>query len=79
METPPLEEKYMTLTEQEKHEVYVTISIQLAEMFDTVQHIYAKPGETEKVKLISDVEAGICEGWKDFQRSPASASEWVTD
>ena len=68
----------MSLIEQEKHEIYVTISIQLAEMFDSVSNIYSKPGETEKVKLISDIEAEICEGWKNFQRSAANASERTT-
>ena len=68
----------MQITNQQKHEAYVTISIQLGEMFDMVTRNFAKRGEMETAKLISEVEEEICDGWENFQRSPKKASEWTT-
>lgn len=68
----------MQLTERERREVYVTVSIQLAEMFDVVSNAYSKPWETERRKLILEIESEICDGWKNFQRTPSKASERIT-
>ena len=54
----------MNLTQDQKDEVYMTVSIELVRMFDILASTYDKPGNTEQLQLITDIEKDLRENWE---------------
>ncbi|MEQ1643464.1 MAG: hypothetical protein ABL959_08495 [Pyrinomonadaceae bacterium] len=57
----------MALTQSEKDDVYVTVSIELVRMFDILANTYSRPGQAEKAQLIVEIEKDIRENWEIFK------------
>lgn len=49
----------MALIQEEKDDVYLTVSIELVKMFDILNNHYARPEQKEKVQLVADIEASL--------------------
>lgn len=57
----------MALTQDEKDDVYVTVSIELVKMFDKLSNTYFRPHETEKAQLIAEIEKDLRANWEIFK------------
>lgn len=57
----------MPLTQIEKDDVYVTVSIELMKMFDILTNVYIKPDQTREAQLIANIEIDIRKGWEHFK------------
>lgn len=57
----------MQLTQLEKDDVYVTVSIELMKMFDILTNVYIKPDQTREAQLIANIEIDIRKGWEHFK------------
>ena len=57
----------MPLTQLEKDDVYVTVSIELVKMFDILTNVYIKPDQTREAQLIANIEIDIRKGWEHFK------------
>ena len=57
----------MPLTQLEKDDVYVTVSIELMKMFDILTNVYIKPDQTREAQLIANIEIDIRKGWEHFK------------
>lgn len=57
----------MTLSQGEKDDVYMTVSIELVNMFDILTNIYVKPHQTREAQLIADIKTDIRKGWEHFK------------
>ena len=55
------------MTQGEKNDVYMTVSIELVKMFDILTNVYVKPDQTKEAQLIADIEIDIRKGWKHFK------------
>ncbi len=49
-------ENNMALTQQEREDVYLTVSAQLVKMFDILANVYFKPQNSERAQLVKDIE-----------------------
>ena len=50
----------MVLTQEEKDDVYITVSIELVKMFDILNNVYSRPGDKEPPQRLGDIQtAGI--------------------
>ncbi|MBK7394188.1 MAG: hypothetical protein IPI64_12970 [Chloracidobacterium sp.] len=57
----------MALTQDEKDDVYMTVSIELVRMFDILTNTFAKPHQKEKAQLIVEIEKDLREKWEIFK------------
>lgn len=57
----------MPLTQDEKDDVYVTVSIELVKMFDILANLYIRPDQTDKAQLIADIETSVRAKWEYFK------------
>lgn len=57
----------MPLTQFEKDDVYMTVSIELVRMFDILNNSYIRPHEIEKAQLIADIEKDLRANWEIFK------------
>lgn len=57
----------MALTQEEKEDVYLNVSIELVKMFDVLTNVYTKPGEAEQAQLVAEIEIDIRKGWEHFK------------
>jgi hypothetical protein len=57
----------MALTQDEKDEVYLTVSVELIKMFDILTNHYHKPDQTEQAQLIKEIEDSLRENWDHFK------------
>ena len=57
----------MALTQDEKDDVYMTVSIELVRMFEILTNCYSKPHQTEKAELIADIETSLRKDWEIFK------------
>lgn len=49
----------MVLSQEDKEDVYGTVSIELMRMFDRLSHIYRISDQTEHAELIREIETDI--------------------
>ena len=57
----------MVLTQEEKDDIYITVSIELVKMFDILNNVYSRPGDKEKAQLINDLETSLRKDWEIFK------------
>ena len=57
----------MALTQIEKDDVYITVSIELVKMFDVLTNAYSRPESKEKAQLIIDIEKSLRKDWEHFK------------
>lgn len=57
----------MALNQDQKDDVYMTVSIELVRMFDILLSTYDKPSQTEQLQLITDIEKDLRENWEIFK------------
>lgn len=57
----------MTLTQEEKDEVYMTVSIELVRMFDILNNAYSRRDQKDKALLILEIEDSLRRDWEHFK------------
>ncbi len=57
----------MVLTQEEKDDIYITVSIELVRMFDILNNVYSRPEHKEKAQLINDLETSLRKDWEIFK------------
>ncbi|MBK7393875.1 MAG: hypothetical protein IPI64_11355 [Chloracidobacterium sp.] len=57
----------MALNQDQKDDVYMTVSIELVRMFDILLSTYDKPSHTEQLQLITEIEKDLRENWEIFK------------
>ncbi|MBP6004569.1 MAG: hypothetical protein KA746_14135 [Pyrinomonadaceae bacterium] len=63
----------MAITQAEKDDVYLTVSIELVKMFDILSNHYARPELREKAHLVAHIEESQRKNWEIFTLLPATA------
>lgn len=57
----------MPLTQVEKDDVYLTVSIELVKMFDILNNAYVRPELKGKAKLVAEIEQSLRKDWEIFK------------
>ncbi|MBP6002932.1 MAG: hypothetical protein KA746_05810 [Pyrinomonadaceae bacterium] len=57
----------MPLTQIEKDDVYLTVSIELVKMFDILNNAYVRPELKGKAKLVAEIEQSLRKDWEIFK------------
>jgi len=57
----------MALTQDEKDDVYLTVSLELMKMFDLLSNLYHKPHLNERSRLIAEIEKNLTEKLENFK------------
>ena len=57
----------MALTQKEKGDVYMTVSIELVKMFDILTNTYSRPEQKDEAQLIADLEMSLRKDWEIFK------------
>ena len=57
----------MALTEEEKDDVYLTVSIELVKMLDIFHNTYSRPDLKEQAQLVTELETSLRKDWEIFK------------
>ena len=57
----------MVLTQEEKDDISITVSIELVKMFDILANSYSRPDQAEEAQLIADIETSLRKDWEIFK------------
>lgn len=57
----------MPLTDEEKDDLYMTVSIEMVRMFDVLTHLTMTRYGKDELKFINQIEQDIRNGWPEFR------------